>query len=928
MNADKSSDLISYEGRERVNAALAPAVCIIGAEAAASQTLLDCVDSGDCRTASAYVIAGQERLDPNSAELATLAVWAGNDRVQLPDGSIACSPRGLKKSGASVHPKSPAESGWIIHRHLVNAGLLTWRSWTQHPARSIGRLIPLRIKEDLNRFTGRKLFDLSFYLQFQPRSVMVGMADADPVDYRPRLGSKARVALITPHLGPGGAETVLHQIAGSLERREYEISVIATHSRDDRWRKRWEQVSDYIYDLGSVVPPDRIAGAVYSMARNWKYDFILIQNSLPAYSAAGRIREALPSSCIMDLIHSIDDDWDIAAATAAVSGAFTRRIAISETAAQHLRRAGTSSDRVRLIRNGIDLQRFRSSAEPRQSGPYRILFAARLDPVKRPLLVPEIAAELLKIRPGRDFRFVIAGDGPEGPALRRRVDGAKLSPYFEFMGHVPDIGPVIRNSDLLLLTSRNEGVPLIVLEAMASGKPVVCSKSGAIPEAVIDGKTGFLVDSGAGEVQRLALGIHQLLESPELRQQMGEEGCRSIEAWFNPGHAQQAYRELFRKRDGQPVPMESQAPVYRVNKSPSIAIDGSPLLVRSAGVKTWLFHWTRALAAAAPGRIHLYLAPLAEKLNHGGGPRQYFFRLLGLSILNGTGGLLSDYASPDCDVFHVSNLLRYPPRRLKLSSTVHDLTAWTVPECHTPAGVEADREFARRILMRADGLMAVSENTRADAVRILGIAPEKIRVIYPGVAETYFRATRAEVNGEKPYFLYVGTIEPRKNVDSLLTAWSALPGDYRRAHRLLIAGMKGWKAEATMKRLAQMGRDDRNIRYLGYVPEDDMPALVVGAHALVYPALYEGFGIPVAQAMAAGCPVITSNTSSLPEVTAGAAVLVDPRSTCELMQAMREICDSRDLRDSLRQKGLDRAKNFTWDRAAVESLNYFRELFF
>jgi len=123
-----------------------------------------------------------------------------------------------------------------------------------------------------------------------------------------------------------------------------------------------------------------------------------------------------------------------------------------------------------------------------------------------------------------------------------------------------------------------------------------------------------------------------------------------------------------------------------------------------------------------------------------------------------------------------------------------------------------------------------------------------------------------------------------------------------------------------------MAREDKNIKYLGYVPEGDLPALVAGAQALVYPSFYEGFGIPVAQAVAAGCPVITSNTSSLPEVAGGAAVLIDPRSVSEIASAIHRVAESPALRESMRSRGLERAKHFTWERAAIESLRYFADL--
>jgi glycosyltransferase involved in cell wall biosynthesis len=353
--------------------------------------------------------------------------------------------------------------------------------------------------------------------------------------------------------------------------------------------------------------------------------------------------------------------------------------------------------------------------------------------------------------------------------------------------------------------------------------------------------------------------------------------------------------------------------------------------VRSAGVKTYLYHWLHSLDAARPGFVRRYLAPAEgglnhdRGLNHDGGPRHHFLKLAALSVLNRTGGILADFAVPRCDVFHISNLLHHPPRGPKLSATVHDLTSWIVPQCQTAVNVKADTEFARRVLVRANGLIAVSENTRQDAMRILGIHQDKIRVIHLGVPEAYFSAV-VPAEPRFPYFLFVGTIEPRKNVDSLLSAWASLRPEFRQEHQLRIAGMKGWNSAATMRRLAQMSKDDPSIKYLGYVPEAAMPSLVAGAKALVYPSLYEGFGIPVVQAMAAGCPVITSNVSSLPEVAGDAALLVDPLSVTELADAMRRLGVSQALRDTLRLRGMARAKHFTWERAAAESLQYFTGL--
>jgi alpha-1,3-rhamnosyl/mannosyltransferase len=369
------------------------------------------------------------------------------------------------------------------------------------------------------------------------------------------------------------------------------------------------------------------------------------------------------------------------------------------------------------------------------------------------------------------------------------------------------------------------------------------------------------------------------------------------------------------------------------DRNPTVCIDCSPLLVRSAGVKTYYYHWLEALRARSPDTIRTFLAPgQLNQLLHAGGVRMYPRQILTLLCLNRLAGFFTRMAAPRCDVFHISNLLRKAPVGMRLSATLHDLTPWILPQCHTPRMVAGDQAFASRVLAHAAGIIAVSENTKRDAVRILNLNPERIHVIYPGISEQYFAVTgqaaqsaAALCNLRKPYFLSVGTIEPRKNLDTLLTAWDSLPASFRQRYDLVIAGMPGWRSDATVARIREAGHAG-HIRYLGYVPEAAMPGLTAQATALVYPSLYEGFGFPVAQAMAAGCPVITSASSSLPEITRGAAVLIDPRSAAEITAAILEMGDSEALRARLRAEGLIQAARFTWDSAAAASLRYFEEI--
>jgi glycosyltransferase involved in cell wall biosynthesis len=166
----------------------------------------------------------------------------------------------------------------------------------------------------------------------------------------------------------------------------------------------------------------------------------------------------------------------------------------------------------------------------------------------------------------------------------------------------------------------------------------------------------------------------------------------------------------------------------------------------------------------------------------------------------------------------------------------------------------------------------------------------------------------------------VGTIEPRKNLDTLLDAWEGLRRELRGEFELVVAGPMGWASPLTRKKIRA------RATYLGYVPEQDLPGLFAGAAAFVYPSLYEGFGFPVVQAMAAGTPVVTSCTSCLPEVTGGSALLADPRSASEISTALTRVLESESLREELSARGRERSRLFRWEICARQSLEFFRRV--
>ncbi len=364
-----------------------------------------------------------------------------------------------------------------------------------------------------------------------------------------------------------------------------------------------------------------------------------------------------------------------------------------------------------------------------------------------------------------------------------------------------------------------------------------------------------------------------------------------------------------------------------------ITIDATSLLLRSAGVKSYIYYWLRALRQTAGGG-NIRAFPLLGKpgaLDHDRSMLPPWATYPRLAVLYGVNFFppALDWAIEGADIFHASNQVHHGPRKARLTATIHDLTCWKLPELHTAANVKADHRFAEQVLKKADGIIAVSEATREDAIDILGLPEERVVTIHSGVADAYFQVpaeqvltVREDLNLTKPYVLCVGTIEPRKNLDRLLDAWLGMRADLREAFDLVVAGPAGWAGTQTVERL----KATPGVRLAGYVPEPFLPALTAGALVFAYPSLYEGFGFPVAQAMAAGVPVLTSNISSLPEVTGRAAELVDPLSVNEIRAGLERLLESEDRREDLAIRAKEKAQSYRWERCARRSMTFFENV--
>lgn len=260
--------------------------------------------------------------------------------------------------------------------------------------------------------------------------------------------------------------------------------------------------------------------------------------------------------------------------------------------------------------------------------------------------------------------------------------------------------------------------------------------------------------------------------------------------------------------------------------------------------------------------------------------------------------------------------------------TVHDLSFMRYPQWFRWNRAVYYRNAARRSVNRARRIIADSNATADDIHTLLNIDTKCIDVIPLGVEATWQPATETKIatakktyNLPKHYFLYTGTLEPRKNIPRIIAAWEALAKKFD--WDLVLAGRIGWKAHEIEQALARSPHKDR-IHRLGYVDDTDLPAILSGASAFVWPSLFEGFGLPPLEAMACGTPVIASNASSIPEVTGDAALLVDPYSTDALREAMGAVANSPALAQELSQKGLQRVQQFTWARTARMTLETYR----
>lgn len=283
------------------------------------------------------------------------------------------------------------------------------------------------------------------------------------------------------------------------------------------------------------------------------------------------------------------------------------------------------------------------------------------------------------------------------------------------------------------------------------------------------------------------------------------------------------------------------------------------------------------------------------------------------------------------DLVHFTNYLAPLAGRVPYLVSFHDMSLSLLPQYHTLKKRVLTSSLIPAVARGARMILTPSESTRRDVVRLLRVDPGRVRVI-PYAAGPSFRPVplapeRLEATHgiRTPYFLYVGTLEPRKNLARALRAFASVAGALPGC-RFVIVGQRGWRYDEVLREAAHPALRGR-VDLLGYVPEESLPELYAHALALVYPSLYEGFGLPVVESMACGTPVLTSRSSSLAEIAEGAALLADPTDERALAEALHALATDEGLRKTLRAQGLERARAFSWERTGRETVAAYQEVY-
>ncbi len=282
---------------------------------------------------------------------------------------------------------------------------------------------------------------------------------------------------------------------------------------------------------------------------------------------------------------------------------------------------------------------------------------------------------------------------------------------------------------------------------------------------------------------------------------------------------------------------------------------------------------------------------------------------------------------PEADLNIFFNYIVPPKVKGKVITVIYDMTYMRFPKTMNESNLKRIKNGMRYSVDRSDHIITISEFSKREITELLGVEKERVSLVYTAPSLIGgcddFNMAAFKFNIRKPYLLYIGTIEPRKNLQRLLGSFKRLKALHKIPHQLVLGGGKGWGNEEIYKAAEGMGDD---VIFTGYLSNNEKNTLYKNADVFVFPSLYEGFGIPPLEAMAFGCPVVCSNAASLPEVTGGAAVMVDPYSEDDIAKGIFDVLSKPELREKLVAKGREQAGKFSWEASADQLVKICRSV--
>ena len=610
-------------------------------------------------------------------------------------------------------------------------------------------------------------------------------------------------------------------------------------------------------------------------------------------------------------------------------------IFVSETERQIALRLGiTTVSKSALIENGIhiDNEIYRDIDRSSALQPFNkkitnesfvIGMLSRFDRIKN---IPYAIRSLSDYLRSRDDIFlVIGGDGECLGEIERAISECNLQGKVTLLGFVNDNERFFLSIDIYLNTSLGEAFGFSTVEAMKYGKPVVASKVYGNSDVVEDNKTGLLFPLSKPSL--LVESIKILKSNQKTYDYLCKNARESVGKRFNLDRMLNETRELYL----------SVASGLRKKADIRIGINASKACDIHTGVGRYTFNLRKSIL----------------KMNGKYDCHFYVPGSIGNAITTGRLGIQSDkpeaiiqnnmlrilweqlmlpiYSRKDrLDLFHYTDhALSLFQSTQQVIITVHDIAYIRFPDLLNQTRQIYKKNILGKSIKRASIIVADSYSTKRDIVEFFGINEKKIKVVHLGVESRFRPISSVEeyrLKNKLPakMILNVGTLEPRKNVVALIRAFKKLRGKGCKDYKLVIAGEKGWLYKQIFKEVERCNLE-KEILFLGVVRDEDLPMLYNCAELFVYPSLYEGFGLPPLEAMACGVPVITSNTSSLPEVVGNAGIMVDPDDDNSLSEAMFNMLKDKDLRYQMSNRGLKRAKLFSWEKVAKEILGIYDE---